>query len=106
MLIRKIIWILNILTIIAMIFSFAAAWVSPVTLWWLALFGLAFEILFIINLIFIGYWMVVKSKRYILSLAFAMLGIGKIFGIFQINFPSKDESMLHNDGYFKVMSFN
>jgi endonuclease/exonuclease/phosphatase family metal-dependent hydrolase len=35
-----------------------------------------------------------------------MLGIGKIFGIFEINWPSKDESVLRDEGYFKVMSFN
>jgi endonuclease/exonuclease/phosphatase family metal-dependent hydrolase len=105
-LLKKIIWILNLLVASATILSFAAAWISPENIWWLALFGLGFEILFAINILFIIYWLITRSRRFILSLAFVMLGLSKIFGIVQINFSHPSESDLQSKGYIKVMTFN
>ncbi len=106
MIIKKIMWVLNILAVIAFILSFLASWISPETLWWLALFGLGFEILFAINILFILYWIIVKDKKFFLSLVLVIFGIGKIFGILQINFSSQNESELREKGFIKVMSFN
>ncbi len=103
---RKIIWILNILAVAGLILALSASWVSPATVWWIALFGLGFEILFAINLLFVSYWLLMREKRYLLSLVFIILGLGKIFGIVQFNFSSRDESALKEEGYFKTMSFN
>ena len=105
-LLRKIFWVLNILAAIGLVFAFFASWVSPETLWWLALFGLGFEILFVINIVFFAYWLIVRRKRFLLSLVLVLLGLGKIFGIIQFNFSSENESKLREKGYIKVMSFN
>jgi endonuclease/exonuclease/phosphatase family metal-dependent hydrolase len=104
--IKRIIWVLNILAVVALGLAFLAAWISPETIWWLALFGLGFEILFVINLLFVIYWMIVRDKRFILSLLLVLAGVGKIFGIVQINFSSEKEEILKEKGYIKVMSFN
>ena len=40
MIVKKIMWVLNIFAAIALALSFLAARISPETLWWLALFGL------------------------------------------------------------------
>ncbi len=106
MILKKIIWVLNIIAAIALILSFLAAWISPEILWWLALFGLGFEILFVINILFVIYWMAVRNKRFILSLVLFIIGIGRIFGILQVNFSSQKEDVLKEKGYIKVMSFN
>lgn len=106
MVLRRIIWVLNILAVLGLILAFMAAWISPESCWWLALFGLGFEILFAINIVFVIYWLVVRNKRFILSLIFVLCGIGKILGIFQINFGSEDEKKLKDEGYIKVMTFN
>lgn len=103
---KKIIWVVNVCTAVATVLSFMAAWISPEKIWWLALFGLGFEILFIINILFISYWLIVGNKRFILSTVLVILGLGKIFGIVQINFPSEKENLLKEKGYIKVMSFN
>ena len=103
---KKIIWVVNVCTAVATVLSFMAAWISPEKIWWLALFGLGFEILFIINILFISYWLIVGNKRFILSTVLVILGLGKIFGIVQINFPSETENLLKEKGYIKVMSFN
>ncbi len=106
MILKKIMWVLNIFAAIALALSFLAAWISPETLWWLALFGLGFEILFIINFLFIIYWIIVKNKRFFLSLILVLLGISKIFGIIQLNFSPQKEDVLKDEGYIKVMTFN
>ena len=103
---KKIIWILNILAALAIVLSFLASWISPARVWWIALFVLGFEILFLINLFFSLYWMAVRNKRFLLSMIFVLLGLGKISGIIQINFSSYDEPSLKEKEYIKVMSFN
>ncbi len=103
---NRIIWILNIFAIIGLAFSYLAAYVSPRTIWWLSLFGLGYEILLVVNLFFIFYWMVVKNKKLWFSLIFVLLGIGKVFSLVQFNSQSKNEIELRKTGYLKVMSFN
>ena len=70
------------------------------------MFGLGYEILFVINFLFAIYWMLIHDKRFILSLVLVILGTGKIFSIVQINFSSEKEEVLKDEGYLKVMSFN
>lgn len=103
---RKIIWVFNILAVIALLLSLSASWISPGSVWWIALFGLGFEILFVINLIFALYWLILRNRKFVLSLSITLLGLSKIFGIVQLNFSSKDEMTLRDEGYFKTMSFN
>ena len=103
---KRIIWVLNILAVAGLILAFMAAWISPESCWWLALFGLGFEILFVVNVLFIIYWLISRNKNFILSLILVLLGIGKILAIVQLNFGSEEEKKLKDDGYIKVMTFN
>jgi len=103
---KKVIWVLNIMVVAALVLSFLASWISPAKIWWLALFGLGYEILFVINFLFFIYWIVLRNKKYILSLIFIILGTAKIFGIVQLNFSSESEEVLREKGYLKVMTFN
>jgi len=103
---KRIIWWLNVLVAIALLFSILAAWISPETIWWLALFGLGFEILFVINALFAIFWIVTKDRRLLLSMALIILSLGNISGIFQFNFSNREEPELKADRYIKVMTFN
>ncbi|HQV99002.1 MAG TPA: endonuclease/exonuclease/phosphatase family protein [Bacteroidia bacterium] len=102
----RIIWVLNIFALTGLALSYLAAYVSPNKIWWLALFGLGYEIMLFINLLFVVYWLIARSRRFWVSLVFILLGIGKIFGIIQFNSQSKDEKILREEGNIKVMSFN
>jgi len=102
----RIIWVLNLLALLGLAFSYLASYVSPRTIWWLALFGLGYEFMLVINLIFVVYWMIARSRRFWVSLIFILIGIGKVFSIIQFNSQSKDEETLRKDGHLKVMSFN
>src|SRR4051812_18150001 len=86
--------------------AFLTAWISPETIWWIALFGLGFEILFALNILFVIYWAICRNKRFLLSLVFVILGTGKLLGIFQFNSSGQSEEKLKEQNYIKVMSFN
>ncbi len=103
---KKTVWVLNIFVVAAFILSYLASWISPAKIWWLALLGLGYEILFVINFSFFIYWIILRNRKYILSLIFVILGTGKIFGIVQVNFNSENEDALKEKGYLKVMTFN
>ena len=103
---RKIVWLTNIFAAGGLALSLLAAYVSPGKIWWLALFGLAFEILFVLNFLFALFWILVKNKRMILSLTMIILSFGRISGIVHLNFSSEKEENLQGKGYIKIMSFN
>lgn len=105
--IHRFFWILNILALAGLVLSYLAAYVSPAKVWWLALFGLGYGTLLGINLCFVVFWMLRKSKLYRYSLIFSLIGIGKIFGMFQLSFSHQVEDTGQREkGRLKVMSFN
>ncbi|REJ81806.1 MAG: endonuclease [Bacteroidetes bacterium] len=86
-------------------FSLLSAYVSPERIWWLALFGLGFGPLFLINLLFLLFWILRKRRRVYNVLILILLCIPRISGILQFNFDDEfDES--GKVSYFKLMSFN
>lgn len=103
---HRLIWTGNIIAALGLVCSFLAAWVSPVRIWWLTLFGLGFEVLLIINLCFLIYWSVWRKKKLFLSLALVLLGLGKVFGIIQFHAFATPPKTLDKEGYHKFMSFN
>ena len=103
---HRIIWILNIFALGGLGLAMLAAYVNPEHFWWLSLFGLGFEILLVINLIFVLFWLLVQSKRFLFSLALVILGIGKVFGIIQVHPFATSQEKLAAKGYVKVMTFN
>lgn len=103
----RLLWILNILWLAALLLSYLAAYISPAKIWWLALFGLGYGTALVVNLFFILFWLFRRDKRFRYSLLLAILGIGKIFGMFQLNFtPQEEEATQWKKGRIKVMSFN
>ncbi|MBK6445557.1 MAG: endonuclease/exonuclease/phosphatase family protein [Bacteroidetes bacterium] len=105
--IDRLFWVLNIIVLVALILSYLAAYISPAQLWWLALFGLAYGTLLVINLCFVIFWILRKNKKYRYSLFISILGIGKIFGMYQPSFSEKLNDIDQKEkGRLKVMSFN
>jgi endonuclease/exonuclease/phosphatase family metal-dependent hydrolase len=65
---------LNILLIIGTILSYMAAFVSPQSFWLLSLFGLAYPMFLVLNILFFFIFVALKSRTAILSLACILLG--------------------------------
>ncbi len=105
--INRLMWILNILAIIALVFSLLAAYVSPATIWWLSLFGLGFGPLFLVNVLFLVYWSLQRNRRAVIVLFFVFLGLTRMPSIYRFGWGSDadgKESVKKNS--LKVMSFN
>ena len=103
---NRIVWVLNIFALIGITFSYLAAFISPRMIWWLALFGLAYELMLIINLFFVIYWLIQKNKKFLFSFIFILVGIGKIFGVIQFNSPTKNKNIIESGSSLKLISFN
>src|SRR5437016_13453795 len=105
--IDRLLWWLNIFAVVGLLLSYAAAFINPTVIWWLALFGLGYGILLLFNLLFIAYWLLRLNKKFIFSLFVIVCGIGKIFGIVEPNFSKADsEEFQKEKGRIKIMSFN
>ncbi|MDX5321354.1 MAG: endonuclease/exonuclease/phosphatase family protein [Bacteroidota bacterium] len=82
LIVNRILWILNLLAGLALLLSYAAPYVSPMIWWIAAFFGLAFPLLFVINLLFALYWLINGKLKLIFSLACLFLGyphFGKVY---------------------------
>jgi len=60
-------------------------YISPVNIWWVSLFGLAFPYIAILNLLFIIYWIIAGKRQFLLSLIFILVGWRQITGYVQLN---------------------
>lgn len=104
---HKALWIMNLFAIAALLLSYLAPYVSPDTVWWLALFGLAYGTILVINLIFVLLWALRSSRKAFVSLLLCIAGIGKIFSIAEppvFRSQAPDTTRYHTP--LKVMSFN
>ncbi|MFM9007659.1 MAG: endonuclease/exonuclease/phosphatase family protein, partial [Bacteroidota bacterium] len=78
--------------------------VSPARWWMLELFTNAYPILLIINLCFVAFWLLRKSKFALISSLILLIGFGKIGTFFQPGFHQ--DSSADADSALRVLSFN
>lgn len=100
---NKVIFLLNMLAVVALLASYAASWISPEAFWPLAFFGLAYPLLFFINLLFVGYWLIFSRRHMLYSLAAVVIGIGLIGRYSQIS-GTKSQNELQE--YHKIITYN
>jgi endonuclease/exonuclease/phosphatase family metal-dependent hydrolase len=105
---KRLMFILNILAVIFLLFSYGASFISPERIWWLALFGIGYGIIFAVNIGFVIFWMLLKSRRFLFSLIFILIGLGKVFNIFEFHFSHQETFQKKEVKSFpvKIMSYN
>ncbi|WP_207428108.1 endonuclease/exonuclease/phosphatase family protein [Pedobacter sp. SYSU D00535] len=64
----------NVAAIVCLLLAYSASFIDPSTFWPIAFFGLAYPIFFLINIVFLIYWLVRKPVLALLSLAAILLG--------------------------------
>src|SRR5260221_327781 len=78
------IFLFNLILILFLLLSYAAAYVSPDgNFWWLQIIGLAYGFILIANIAFVIFWLLMRKKKFLYSLIAILLGYGRIFGIVQ-----------------------
>ncbi|MFY8020419.1 MAG: endonuclease/exonuclease/phosphatase family protein [Bacteroidia bacterium] len=99
-----IVFALNLLAAIGLIAALLAPEIDPKTFWPLAIFGLAFPIVYVANFVFIPFWALFRDKRVFLSLFLFLIGIPAGLKFFQFQF--KHELKGNRSDYLNVISFN
>jgi endonuclease/exonuclease/phosphatase family metal-dependent hydrolase len=94
-------FILNIVATALLLLAYLAPYIPPDSFWPLALFGLAFPYILLLNLFFLVLWSVQKSKKLLLPLLAILLGIGHFNAFFQLTASKKDKG-----NGIKILSYN
>jgi endonuclease/exonuclease/phosphatase family metal-dependent hydrolase len=100
----RIVVVLNMLSVAGLLLSYLASYVSPERFWMLGLFGLAYPVLLLINLLFVGYWIISWRRWVFLSLAAISLGFPYLINTFQ--FGSSGEGIDKARLSLNILSYN
>jgi len=99
---NKLVYFLNLLTVITLVLSLISVYVSPLHTWWPSLFGLAFPYLALLNILFVFYWLLIGKRQFLLSLIFLLIGWTQVGNYIQFG----QNTIEAGNSQFKVMSFN
>jgi len=103
-LLKKVFFFFNLLAIGALLLCYMNAYVSPAKFWPLAFLGLAYPAIYIINIFFLLFWLLRKSKLMLFSGIALVIGFFHFNTIFQLRLSSKE--LPKNTQAIKIMSFN
>ena len=92
--------IINLIVIISLFTAYLSVYISPDKNWIPSFFGLAYSFILIVNLLFIGFWLLFKPRYVLLSLVSIIIGWGFVSRYVQLN-EKKIEK-----GDVKVISYN
>ncbi|MEM6698637.1 MAG: endonuclease/exonuclease/phosphatase family protein, partial [Bacteroidota bacterium] len=92
---------LNLGLITLTLLSYLSPYINPNHFWPIALLGLTYPILLVLNLFFILYWLIKKQRYFLFSLTCVLLGWS--FLSKNIGFHTKETSLINT---IKVMSYN
>ena len=98
-------WVLIILTVLSVIclfLSYAAFYISPAKVWFLAFFGLAYPLILAVNILFVILWLLLLKKYIWIPLIAILIGISHLLSFIQI----RSTDTLPVSGSLKVLSYN
>ena len=100
-LINKLLYFLNAISLLLLIFSYLSTYISPTLFWPISFIGLGFPILYIINIVFLIYWLIGFKKPIWANIIILLIGIGNISNYVGIS-PNSSSSKEN----IKVLSYN
>ncbi len=101
-LINRILWVLNLLVGVMLLLSYLAPFVNPLVWWLAAFFGLAFPLLFLINVAFLIYWLVQGKLKLFFPAMCLLLGYNHYAKVYKLNGRYEQRS----DEHIKLVSMN
>src|SRR5689334_11708743 len=87
--------------IVALLLAYLSAHISPSKLGYLALAGLTYPFLLLVNISFIIYWLFKKKKNARYSAIAILIGFSHLTDFFQVSFPDRKTS----DNQVKVLTY-
>lgn len=101
----KAVFFANILAVAALLLSYSASFINPKIFWFIAFFGIAYLPILLINIGFVGYWLMRKPKYALISLLTIILGWNLLTKHW--NFGGRDiQKVSVTDSSIRVLSFN
>jgi endonuclease/exonuclease/phosphatase family metal-dependent hydrolase len=94
--------IMTILSVLCLLLSYTAYFVSPVKVWFLAFFGLAYPLILAINLLFVILWLILWKKYIWIPLITILIGFNHLLAIIEI----RSNDVPPASGSLKVLSYN
>lgn len=102
---EKFIFPISLIISLGALLSSIAPFISPQKSWFIALMGLGFPYLFVLNLFFLLMWIIKKKLFFLFSLIPFLVGLKTIPAIVQLNFLSSKKTEITSN-HLKIMSFN
>ena len=100
-LINKLLYLTNSICLLLLLLSYLSPYVSPTFFWPISFFGLLFPVFYIVNILFLIYWIIGFKKQIWANIIILLIGIQYI-GLFFGTQPKKTE----NTDSIKVLSYN
>lgn len=97
----------NLLCVIALLLSYLAPYINPNTFWPIAFFGIAYPLLLLLNILFILFWAIKRSKYLVLSLFFILVGYVPLKKHFGLHAAPEEKIIKHPDSSsIRVLTYN
>lgn len=97
---QKLIYGLNVLAVVCLIFAYVSPYINPSLTWFFAFFGMGYPIILGVNVLFVLYWLIAKPQWALMS--FLLISVGYKPLLRTIGFNKSKEV----DKGFNVMSYN
>lgn len=100
-LINKLLYFLNSISLFLLLISYLTPYISPILFWPISFIGLIFPILYIVNIVFMIYWLIGFKKPMWANIIILLIGIGNVdsyFGTSPNNTSSKEN--------LKILTYN
>ena len=94
---------LNYLSLIFLLLSYLSIFISPLNFWAISIFGMAYPIILITNLLFVIIWLILKQRCFIISVIVILLGFNLPGKFVQLNLPNPTDKDIKT---LSVLSFN
>ncbi len=84
---------LNFLAIIALLLSYCATAVDPLTFWYFTMFGLAYPFILLANVLFSVFWLLLGKRFFLYSLVFILVGYQPLSRTFGFRFATENTTL-------------
>jgi endonuclease/exonuclease/phosphatase family metal-dependent hydrolase len=106
LLIKTILLTVNALAIFLLLVSYLASWVNPDRYWYVALFGLAYNYVLLLNILFLLFWLLFKWKLALFSLLAILAGFNHVSRHFQTGILRSSPAVEATLPPIRVVSYN
>ena len=100
-LINKLFYFLNSICLFVLLVSYISPYISPIFFWPISFVGLIFPIIYVINCLFLLYWIIVFKKPMWANIIILFIGIGNVS-----NYVGSSPSNISSDESIKILTYN